>query len=74
MADLDNSLQTYELGLVDFVGTEEFSVVAEVAQEPVKLPEGFRTAIEPAREDVASEPAWFKNDNRQRVIGFLCLR
>src|SRR5450631_882924 len=73
MADLDDSLQTYELALVDFVATEEFSVVAEVAQEPVELPQGFRGAIEPAREAVASEPAGLKNGKRQCVVGFLCL-
>jgi hypothetical protein len=73
VADLDDSLQTYELGLVDFVATEGFGVIAKVAQEPVQLPEGFRTAIEATRQDVACKPAGFKNGKRQCVIGFLGL-
>ena len=45
MTDLEDSLQIYELGLVDFVAAEEFCVVAEVAQEiPAILP-GWITDI-----------------------------
>ena len=50
VADLDHALQTYELRFVHFVASEQFGVVAEVAQEPVQLPQGFRAAIEPAGE------------------------
>ena len=73
MADLDHALQTYKLPLIDFVASEEFGVVAEVAQKPVQLPEGFRAAIEPARKDVAGEPAGLQNSQTERVIRFLCL-
>ena len=43
------------------VVTEEFGVVTKVAQEPVQLPQGFRSAIEAARKDAAGEPAGPKN-------------
>ena len=36
--------------LIDLVAAEQFGVVAEIAQEPAELPQGFRGAIEPARE------------------------
>ena len=73
MADLDHALQTYELGLVHFVASEEFGVVAEVAQEPVQLPQGLRAAIEPAGNDLSGEPAGLKDGQRKRVVRLLCL-
>ena len=45
---LTTPLQTYELGLVHFVASEQFGVVAEVAEEPVQLPHGLRAAIKTA--------------------------
>jgi hypothetical protein len=73
VADLDHALQTYELPLVDLVATEQFGVIAKVAQEPVQLSQGFRGAIEPAGKDVAREPAGFQNGQSQGVVGLLCL-
>ena len=73
MADLDHALQPNELLLVHFVASEQFGVVAKVAQEPIQLPEGFRAAIEPARKDVAGKPAGLKNGQTERVIGLPCL-
>jgi len=34
VADLDHALQTDKLLLIDFVATQQFGVVAKVAQEP----------------------------------------
>ena len=62
-----------ELGLVDFVASEQFGVVAEVAQEPVQLPQGLRAAIEPAGDDLSGKPAGLKDGQSQCVIGLLCL-
>ena len=73
MADLDHALQTYELGLVHFIASEQLGVVAKVAQEPVQLPQGFRAAIEAAGKDVAGKPAGLKNGQSQRVVGLLRL-
>ena len=73
MADLDHPLQTHELGFVHFVASEEFGVVAKVAQEPVQLPQGFLAAIEPARKDVARKTGGLKNGQSQGVVGFLGL-
>ena len=73
MTDLDHALQPHELSFVHLVASEQFGVVAEVAQEPVQLPQGFRAAIEPTRKDVPGEPAGFKNGQRECVIGLLCL-
>src|SRR5208283_619538 len=69
VADLDHSFQSYDLGLVDFIASKQFGVVAEIAQEPVELPEGLRVAIEPARNEVPSKPAGLKNGQSQGVIG-----
>ena len=73
MANLDHTLETYELSFVDFVASEQFGVVAEVAKEPVQLPQGPRAAIEPAGNDLTGKSAGLKDGQRQGVIGLLCL-
>src|ERR1022692_5025421 len=73
MADLDHTCQAYEPSFVDLIATEQVGVVAEVAQEPVQLPQGFRGAVEAARKDVASKPTGLKNGQSQGVVRFLCL-
>ena len=73
MADLDHALQTYELSFVHLIAPEQLGVVAEVAQEPVQLPQGFRAAIEAARKDVPGKPARLKNGQSKCVVGLLCL-
>jgi hypothetical protein len=69
MTDLDYTLQTYELRFVHLVASEQFSVVAKVTQKPVQLPQGFRVAIEPAREGTARKSTGLKNCQSQRVVG-----
>ena len=70
---LTTPLQTHELRFIHFIASEQFGVVAEVAQEPVQLPQGFRAAIEPARNDVPGKPAGLKNGQSERVVRLLCL-
>jgi hypothetical protein len=67
VADLDHALQTYELGFVHLVASEQFGVVTEVAQEPVQLPQGFRGAVESARQEVSGKPAGLENDKTERL-------
>ena len=73
MADLDHALQSHDLSFVHFIASEQLGVIAEVAQKPVQLPQGFRAAIEPARKRVTSKSAGFKNVQSQRVVRLLCL-
>ncbi len=58
---------------VDFVASEQFGVIAEIAQEPAQLPQRFRAAIEPAGDDLSGESAGFKDGETQGVIGLLCM-
>src|SRR5579872_828286 len=73
VADLDHAFEAYELGFVHLIASEQFSVVAEVAQEPVQLPQGFRIAIEPARKDVTGKSAGLKNSEAKGVVRLLRL-
>jgi hypothetical protein len=73
VAALDHALQPYELPFVHLVPSEQFGVVAEVTQEPGQLQQGFRAAIEPARQEVAGKPAGLKNGQSERVVWLLCL-
>ena len=71
MADLDDAFQPDDLSFVHFIASEQFGVIAKVAQKPVQLPQGFGAAIEPARKDVLGKPAGLKNGQRQSVVGLL---
>src|ERR1035437_6660548 len=73
VTDLDHPHQPNELSLVHLVASEQLDVVAEVAQEPVQLPQCFCGAIESARQDVAKKPVGLKNGQSQRVVRFLSL-
>ena len=42
--------KVYECLFIDLILCEEFLVVAEIAQEPIELPERAFGAVEPARE------------------------
>ena len=67
---LTTPFETHELRLVDLVASEQFSVVAEVAQKPVQLPQGLRVAIEPARKGTARKATGLKNGQSERVVRF----
>lgn len=47
--------------------------MAEIEQEPIQLLQGFRSAIQPARQDVATKPAGRKNGQCEGVVGLLGL-
>jgi len=61
MADLHHAGQADQLRFIDFIATEQFDIVAKVAQEPVELPEGFRIAIEAAGNDMVGESPGFED-------------
>ena len=46
MADLDHALQTDQALLVNLISRQQFGVVAEIAQEPGELPQGFGGAVQ----------------------------
>ncbi|MGA9963760.1 MAG: hypothetical protein WBQ10_01015 [Terriglobales bacterium] len=53
MTDFHHTGQADQLRFIDFIATQEFDIVAKVAQEPVEFPEGSGIAIEAAGNDVA---------------------
>src|SRR5579864_3611256 len=50
MRNADHPSQIHQGLLIDIVLSEQGLVIAEVAQEPIQLPQGFRCAIEPSGE------------------------
>ena len=50
---------------------EQFHVIAEVAQEPVELPEGAFGALEPAGEALSGERLWFEHGESEQQEGLL---
>ena len=50
-----------KLRLIDFIATQQFDIVAKVAEEPVELPEGFGIAIQTSGNDVAGKSARLQN-------------
>ena len=73
MTDFDHAPQRYELTFIHFIATEQFDIVAKVAQEPVELPQGLRIAVESARNDVIAKSVRFQNSQNKCVIRLLCL-
>ena len=73
MTDLDHPFQSDKLTFIDFIATQQFDVVAKIAQEPVQLPKSLWIAVEAAGERVLVKTLRFKNDHADRVIRFLSL-
>ena len=71
VADLDDAAESNEVLVIDFIPPKYFGVVAEVAEEPGELPQGFRRAIHTAGNSVSRERLWLKDGEAQEVIGFL---
>src|ERR1022692_3478271 len=69
--DLDHAAKANQVLVVDLIPAQQLGVIAEIAQEPVKLPQCFRCAVEASHEGVAGQRFRFKNDELERVIGAL---
>ena len=66
-----HTLQTNQRPFIDFVLSQQFGVVAEVAQEPAQLPHGSGSAIEAAGDQAPGQMRGFKHSETDLVIGFL---
>jgi hypothetical protein len=63
----------FQSGTVIPISSDQLGVVAEIAQEPVQLPQGLGVAIDAARSDMPSKTAGFEDGHSEGVVGFLCL-
>src|SRR5579864_5420543 len=61
MADLHDPSQSGQGLLVDFLASEQFGIVEEVAQEPAQLPECFGRAVDATRDHASSKPFRFED-------------
>ena len=61
MADLHHAGEADQLRFIDFIATQQFDIVAKVAQEPVELPQGFGVAIEAAGNDMVGKSTGFQD-------------
>jgi hypothetical protein len=63
MRDTNNTLQPNERFLIEFISTQQISVIAEIAEEPAEPPERFGCAIDPSSECMVL--VFFGFENRQ---------
>ena len=52
-ARFDHAAEANQVLVVDLVPVQQLGVIAEITQEPVKLPQCFRRAVEASHEGVA---------------------
>jgi hypothetical protein len=60
-------LQSKQGFFVEFVSTQQISVVTEITQEPTQPPQRFGGAIDPASQGMAKVLFWLKNCEAQEV-------
>jgi hypothetical protein len=66
VADLDDAAKPDQALLINFISPEQLGVVAEVAQEPVELPQRSRRAVETADDRMAAEFFGSRTEKRSR--------
>src|SRR5437868_43478 len=71
MADLDHTYESDQLFFIDFIASEQFRVIAEIAQKPIQLPQSFRGAVEPPSKGMAGEGIGFDYLKVKRVVSLL---
>ena len=71
--DLDDAAETNQVLVVDLILAQQFGVITEIAQEPVKLPQRFRRAVEASQEGVAGQGFRFKHGELKVVVRPLCV-
>jgi hypothetical protein len=59
--DADDSPQSQQSFLIDFVSAHQIRVIAEIPQKPVELPQSPRGAIKPARDRMSLVLLWFED-------------
>jgi hypothetical protein len=73
VADLDDAAQTEQTFLIDFIAADEFGVIAEVAQEPIELPQSFGCAVEATRYGPPGEMLGLDHGHAQKVVRLLLM-
>src|SRR5438876_5332141 len=71
MHDLDHAAQTGNILVIDLITSQKFRVVAEIAQEPVQLPQCLGCAVEASTESIAGEGFGLKHSEQDCVVGLL---
>jgi hypothetical protein len=67
----NNSAKAEERFLVNLVSAKQISVIAEVPEKPVQLPQGSLGAIQPPGERSSCKRFRLENDKTNRQEGFL---
>src|SRR5438552_5410934 len=70
MPDLDHAAEANNVLVIDFVTSKKFSVIAEVPEKPVQLPQRFVCAVEAPSESVARQEFGLKHREHEAVIRF----
>ena len=68
VADFDHAAETDRALVIDFIAAEQFGIVAEVAQEPIKLPQGFGSAIETSGKSMAGKSTRLEDGKTKQVV------
>src|ERR1039457_958571 len=71
--DLDYAAEANQVLVVDLIPVQQLGVIAEITQEPVKLPQCFWGAVEASHEGVAGQRFRGKHGELKRVVGLLCV-
>ena len=71
MANLDYASKPNQAFLVDLILAEQVSVIVEIAQEPVQLPESPSSAVNAAGNGSRSEMLGFEDNKPEDVVRLL---
>ena len=67
------TLQSNQRLIIDLVFSQQFCVVAEIAQKPAQLPHRSGGAVEAASDQAPGEMLGLENSEAEDVKRFLCL-
>ena len=73
VADLDDTAEADQVLVVDLIPSEQFGVVAEVAQKPVEFPQRSGRAVEAAGNRVSGEFFGFEDREAKEIERFSCI-
>src|SRR2546423_9434895 len=69
----NHARESYQMALVNFIAFQQFSVVTEIAQKPVQLPQHFRGAVKAGTESFPGEGFRLEHLKYQEVRRFLAV-